>query len=87
VSEGSDIRVTVKFLASYREEVGEDEIDLMLEPDATVAFLLEYLRDRFPSWGAMVSEPLVARNLEYVRPDEYLEDGDEIAIFPPVSGG
>jgi len=79
--------VTVKFLASYAEEVGEDEVDLMLPPDSTVADLLDQLRGNFPRWGRMVEQPLVARNLEYVRPEQILEDGDEVAFFPPVSGG
>ncbi len=79
--------VTVKFLATYAEEVGEDEVDLMLPPSSTVADLLEQLRQRFPRWARMVDQPLVARNLEYVRPEQILEDGDEVAFFPPVSGG
>ncbi len=79
--------VTVKFLASYAEEVGEDEVDLMLPPASTVAELLHQLRDKFPRWGRMVEQPLVARNLEYVQPEQVLEDGDEVAFFPPVSGG
>ena len=79
--------VTVKFLASYAEEIGEDEVDLMLPPSSTIADLLDQLRQRFPRWGKMVDQPLVARNLEYVRPEQVLEDGDEVAVFPPVSGG
>ena len=79
--------VTVKLLASYAEEVGEDEVDLMLPPSSTVADLLGQLRRNFPRWGKMVEQPLVARNLEYVRPEQVLEDGDEVAVFPPVSGG
>ena len=79
--------VTVKFLASYAEEVGEDEVDLMLPPSSTVADLLDQLRGSFPRWGKMVEHPLVARNLEYVRAEQVLEDGDEVAVFPPVSGG
>ena len=29
----------------------------------------------------------MARNLEYVQSDSVVEDGDEIAFFPPVTGG
>ena len=81
------IRVTVKFLARYQEEVGEEEVDMMLEPPVTIGDLVDLLRERFPRWGGMVQEPLVARNLEYARAAELLVDGDEIAVFPPVSGG
>jgi molybdopterin converting factor subunit 1 len=84
---GDPIRVIVRFLASYREDAGRDSVEMMLVESATVGGLMELLRERFPGWGAMVEEPLVARNLEYARPDEVLEDGDEIAVFPPVSGG
>ncbi len=79
--------VTVKFLASYAEEIGEDEVDLMLPPSSTVADLLDQLRGNFPRWGKMVEQPLVARNLEYVRAEQVLEDGDQVPVFPPVSGG
>ena len=79
--------VTVKFLASYADEIGKDEVDLMLPPSSTVADLLDQLRGNFPRWGKMVEQPLVARNLEYVRAEQVLEDGDEVAVFPPVSGG
>ena len=81
------IRVTVKFLARYQEEAGAEEVDLMFEPPVTVGDVLETLKEKFPGWGATVHEPLVARNLEYARPAEAVADGDEIAVFPPVSGG
>ena len=84
---GELMLVTVKFLASYAEEIGEDEVDLMLPQASTVVDLLDHLRRSFPRWGRMVEQPLVARNLEYVQPDQILQDGDEVAIFPPVSGG
>lgn len=87
MSAPAPIRITVKFLARYREEVGQEEVDLTLVPPATVDDLLEALRRRYPAWGAAASDPLVARNLEYARGAEALADGDEVAVFPPVSGG
>jgi len=77
----------VKFFASYREEVGEEAVDVRLGRGETVADLLETLRIRLPRWRAYGHAPMVARNLEYVATTEELCDGDEIALFPPVSGG
>ena len=49
--------------------------------------VLETLRTKMPRWAAFEHEPMVARNLEYAAEGETLCDGDEIALFPPVSGG
>jgi MoaD family protein len=87
MSESPPLRVVVKFLASYAEQSGEEEVDLMVPVGCTVGRLLDELRSRFPRWGEMVDEPLVARNLEYAHLEDLLEDGDEVAFFPPVSGG
>ncbi len=81
------IEVTVKFFALYREEVGEEEVTVRLGNGETVGDLLQTLRERLPRWAAYDHQPMVARNLEYVGQDEILCDGDEVALFPPVSGG
>ena len=81
------IEVTIKFFASYREEVGEEEVTMRLGNGETVDDLLQTLRERLPRWAAYDHQPMVARNLEYVGGDEILCDGDEVALFPPVSGG
>ena len=83
----SVIEVTVKFFGSYQEEVGEEEVQVRLGDGETVADLLETLRNRMPRWAVYEHDPMVARNLEYVAHAAVLDDGDEIALFPPVSGG
>lgn len=87
VGEAAVIQVTVKFFGSYREEVGEEEVHVRLGQGETVADLLDTLRSRLPRWAAYEHDPMVARNLEYVGGEEVLSDGDEVALFPPVSGG
>ena len=81
------IEVTVKFFGSYREEVGEEAIAVKLQQGETVADLLKTLDSGLPRWAAYGHEPMVARNLEYAGAKEILCDGDEVALFPPVSGG
>ena len=79
--------VTIKFFASYRELLGEDELVFEVGEGATVGELLEFLKERFPALAQQGYSPLTAVNLTHVSKRHILEDGDEVAIFPPVSGG
>ncbi len=56
---------------------------------ATVADLLAWLRRRGPEWAAELEDNRVrcALNQELVSLSSPLRDGDEIAIFSPISGG
>ncbi|WP_407275520.1 molybdopterin converting factor subunit 1 [Halothiobacillus sp. DCM-1] len=73
--------VTIKFFASLRERFNQEEVQLAQTP-ATVA----------DAWQAVASSPrpaniLAAVNHEYVGFDHPLQPGDEVAFFPPVTGG
>jgi molybdopterin converting factor subunit 1 len=64
----------------------EDEISLLPDTNAQTAFE-NILNDR-PVLRARFNRSLLfAVNLEYVGGEQTLYDGDELAIFPPVSGG
>lgn len=55
-----------------------------------VASLLEWLKGRGPGYAEALKEPKVVRvavNQEYVRLDHPVKPGDEVALFPPVTGG
>lgn len=84
---------TVKLLyfAWLRTRIGvaEEEIEL---PDgvADVASLVVWLKGRGPAYaGALANDAVVkvAVNQEFARGDHPLRPGDEIALFPPVTGG
>jgi len=79
--------VTIKFFASYREMLGEDQLLLELDEGFTVGDILEVLKDRYPVLREQGYMPLTACNLKHVSKRHALSDGDEVAIFPPVSGG
>lgn len=74
--------ITVKFFASLREQLQQDEIKLPAEEARTVeaVWKLATGRDAPPN-------VLAAVNMEYVQPDHAVADGDEVAFFPPVTGG
>ena len=83
--------IQLVFLARLRERFGVSREVLALSPDiATVATLLDQLRER----GGAFAEELaanrafrVAVNQEVVALDHPVKAGDEVAIFPPVTGG
>src|SRR6267142_336352 len=80
------MRVLVRLFASYREAAGVGRIDLELPPGAKVKDAIAAVVKEHPliAEGRQV---VIARNRDYVTPDEPLADGDEVALIPPVSGG
>jgi len=81
------VRVTIRLFARLREIAGNGELVLDLAAPATIGAVWAELASRYGDlapYGASVS---AARNLEYVRMDTAVSEGDEIAFLPPVSGG
>ena len=83
--------VTVLFFARLREALGSEREQLALpEGVADVAALREHLRQRGGPWSVELAsgKPIrVAVNQDMAAPDTPLRHGDEIAFFPPVTGG
>jgi molybdopterin synthase sulfur carrier subunit len=82
--------VQLRYFASLRETlgVGEEQVDL---PDGItdISALTGWLQDRDETWRTALgnSQLHVAINQEIVKPDCPVNDGDEVAWFPPVTGG
>ncbi|WP_148861465.1 molybdopterin converting factor subunit 1 [Marinobacter fonticola] len=85
----SDPTVTVKFFARLRESLGTDELTLPLREGATVADLIGDLATRGAPWDILEGDRpvLAAVNQTMVKPLHPLSPGDEVALFPPVTGG
>jgi molybdopterin synthase catalytic subunit len=83
------IRVRVLFFGAARQIVGQDEILLDLRAPALAASAFEQVLERYPSLRRFGRSLLFAVNQEYAQGDAEREvrAGDELAIFPPVSGG
>ncbi|VAX02754.1 Molybdopterin synthase sulfur carrier subunit [hydrothermal vent metagenome] len=75
--------ITVKFFASLRETIGKSDISLDTDNIATAADVWRIATDNHDPIGNM----LIAINMEYASLDETVKDGDEVAFFPPVTGG
>ncbi|GAA5182915.1 molybdopterin converting factor subunit 1 [Niveibacterium umoris] len=82
--------VSVLFFASLREAIGQSSLVIELPAGvATVGQLRTQLASRGGDWAALGPGRAVraAVNQDMVVPDHPLRDGDEIAFFPPVTGG
>ena len=85
---GGSIRLRVLFFGAAREAAGADETTLEVAPPATAADAFGEILSRHPALRRFGASLLLAVNQEYARErDLELKDGDELALFPPVSGG
>jgi MoaD family protein len=81
------MRVTIKVFSALREVVGVGKIERELEEDATVQQLLDVLYTEFPGLKEFQALTIISVNQEFASRDKRLQEGDEVALFPPVSGG
>jgi MoaE-MoaD fusion protein len=81
------MRVRLLFFGAAREAAGCDEEELDIHAPATAASVLAAVNARHPALRRFGRALLIAVNEEYAQPDMRVRAGDEIAIFPPVSGG
>ncbi|AVG15293.1 MULTISPECIES: molybdopterin converting factor subunit 1 [Chromobacteriaceae] len=83
------MKLSLLYFARLRETLGVESEQLDSEA-ASVAELLAELRQRGQSWALELAADKVFRvavNQEMAKPDTPLADGDEVAVFPPVTGG
>ena len=81
------MRVNLLFFASLVDIVGSRTLPLEIPDGATVGDLLTRLESDYPRLADYRPILLTAVNQEYVQSGHPVADGDEVAIFPPVSGG
>ncbi len=79
--------VRVLFFARARDLVGSDSIELALPPHATVRWLRNELRARWPELAPLLEHAAVAIDNEYAANDDPVPPDATIALIPPVSGG
>jgi molybdopterin synthase sulfur carrier subunit len=84
---GTPGTVRVRFFARYAEFVGREETALAIELPATVGDVVRRLRVELPGGDAIPERPLTAVNSQHVRLDAQVQDGDEVALLPPLAGG
>lgn len=81
------IAVRVLFFGAARDAVGHSEATVSLSGPVNGASAFEQVLARFPSLRRFGRSLLFAINEEYAPADREVHEGDELAVFPPVSGG
>lgn len=82
--------IRVLYFASLRERLGSTGEEIDLPGPATVGDIAALLRTRGAPWSDALGEEqtvMAALNQEMARPETLVRDGDEVAFFPPVTGG
>jgi MoaE-MoaD fusion protein len=81
------VRVRVRLFARYREATGQERLDVELPDNGTVESAWVAVVDRHPQLAQFRPFTLFAVGQDYVDPSHALRAGDELCLFPPVSGG
>jgi molybdopterin synthase catalytic subunit len=79
--------VQVRFFASLRQAAGLSETEKQVPAGTTVAGLVDVLGLEYPALPGSAGAIYAAVNRAYVGKETVLQPGDEVALFPPVSGG
>jgi len=83
----TEITIRVLCFAQLKGHLGESEFSLSLPKGATGHDLLERLAERAPPLRPLLLVSRLAVNGEYTSFEKILEEGDEVVVIPPVSGG
>jgi molybdopterin synthase catalytic subunit len=81
------MRIIVKCFAGCRDAVGATSVSVELPAGATVGEAFAGLIETYPALAGYDRSVMLAVNREYADRKAVLEDGDELACIPPVSGG
>jgi molybdopterin synthase sulfur carrier subunit len=80
--------IKILFFAYLRERLDLDQLDHELTSEKTVADILEVLMAKGEPWNILAEQDvLIAINQTISSKSQSIKDGDELAFFPPVTGG
>ena len=83
--------INVLYFASLKEALGQSSEEINLDASITdVKGLRDWICQRGEPWQSTLGQQqrlLASVNQELARPDAKISDGDEVAFFPPVTGG
>ena len=81
------IEINIRLYATLKDRAGRSTIKTSLPEPATVETLVQTLTREFPALSAGLPTAIVAVNRAFADNQTPICTGDEVAIFPPVSGG
>ncbi|UBF27433.1 MoaD/ThiS family protein [Kovacikia minuta CCNUW1] len=81
------ITVTIKLFAAYQEACGVPEMEMAFPVGTAVAAVADRLIANHPQLAQWRELTRFGINLQFVDPATLLQNGDEVVLIPPVSGG
>jgi len=81
------MNLNVRLFATLKERAGASQVSLEVNEPACVSDILAALTEKHPAIAPSLQSILVSVNREYAERSQPIRPGDEIALFPPVSGG
>ena len=81
------MKVRAEFYSRLKEIIGAPALDILLPKNATVNDLSDQLKENYPEMRDFEKSMLFGVGVEFVDRNHVLNDGDVIAIMPPVQGG
>ena len=78
------MQVSVKYFASLRELMGESSVFIDIDKESSIDDVWQHVSK---NKKIELDNVMATVNMEYVKPSYVIRDGDEIAFFPPVTGG
>ncbi len=79
--------VKVLFFARHREQMGMAECLLPISTACTLAELKQNISQLYPQFTSLRQPIMAAINQDFAADDQLIQQGDEVAFFPPVTGG
>jgi len=81
------MNLNIRLFATLKELAGASSVQIELEEPSTVADLLKMIGIKYPNMELSLQSTLVSVNHEYADRELLLKSNNEVALFPPVSGG
>ena len=78
------MQVSVKYFASLRELMGESSVFIDIDKESSIDDVWQHVTK---NKKVELDNVMATVNMEYVKSSYVIRDGDEIAFFPPVTGG
>jgi molybdopterin synthase catalytic subunit len=81
------VNMTVKLFATLKDRAGASQVTVDTPDQLSVRELRETIGQQHPGLAALTARSVVSVNHEFAFNDDIVRASDEVALFPPVSGG